>query len=131
MNISAIKLSFALAALSVAADANAADEITTWNEVLIQATLTAATPPPLCPRVGAIVQSAVFDAVNGIDRRYSPVHVHASGPRGASERAAAVQAAYATLVSLFPAQKAGLDQQRTNSLAAIREPRWAIEQGIA
>lgn len=131
MNITTIKLSFALATLSVASAANAADEITTWNEALIQATLTAATPAPLSPRVGAIVQSAVFDAVNGIDRRYSPVHVHASGPRGASERAAAVQAAYATLVSLFPAQKAGLDQLRTDSLAAILEPSYAIEQGIA
>ena len=112
MNLTATKMSIALAAFSVVSTANAADEVTTWNEVLIRATIAApATPAPYAPRIGAIVQSAVFDAINGIDRRYAPIHVHATGPRGASERAATVKAAYATLVSLFPAQKAGLDQQ--------------------
>ena len=38
----------------------------------------------------------MFDAVNGIDRKYAPVHV-ASGA-SASRRAAVVEAAYTALV---------------------------------
>src|SRR5215469_6849309 len=90
-----------------------ADEVTDWNQMMLQATLTApVTPAPVTTRVAAIVQAAVFDAINGIDRYYDPVHVPPAGPPGASKRAcgvprslgktAAVQAAYASLVNLFP-----------------------------
>src|SRR5579872_6027545 len=89
-----------------------ADEISDWNQMMLQATLTApATPAPVTTRVAAIVQAAVFDAVNGINRRYTAIYVPPAASPGASERAAAVQAAYATLVSLFPNQKAKFDQQ--------------------
>ena len=50
------------------------------------------------------------------ERRYTPIHVNPDAPRGASRRAAAIQAAYATLVSLFPSQKDSLDAQREASL---------------
>ena len=98
-----------------------ADEVTDWNQNLFQAAL-AATPPtsPLVmSRSTAIVQSAVFDAANGIARKYTPIHVEPAAPGGASERAAVVQAAYATLVALYPAQLATLDAKRAASLAAI------------
>ena len=73
----------------------------------------------------------MFDAVNGIDRVYTPIHVEAVAPRGASERAAAVQAAYATLTALYPDQKAKFDQQRSASLALITDSQDAVEQGIS
>jgi hypothetical protein len=72
-------------------------------------------------RVAAVVHAAVFDAVNGIERRYEPIHVAPAAPRGASRRAAAIQAAYATLVSLYPSQKGALDADRTASLADIAD----------
>lgn len=96
-----------------------ADEVTDWNQQLQRSLLTAGTSPFNSSRVSAIVHAAVFDAVNGIDRRYTPIHVDRSAPRGASRRAAAVQAAYATLSSLFPAQQATLAAAREESLAAI------------
>src|SRR5207302_600612 len=48
----------------------------------------------------------------------------------------AVQAAYATLVRLYPSQKSTFDQQRRASLAAIRtgvaaEPSYSVVRGIA
>src|SRR5579864_7785741 len=93
-----------------------ADEVTDWNQVMLLATLTApVTPAPITTRVTAIVQAAVFDAVNGIDRRYAPIYVFATAAPGSSQRAAAVQAAYATLVNLYPDQKAKFDQQRATS----------------
>ena len=40
----------------------------------------------------ALVQAAVFDAVNGINPRYTPIRVTPAAAPGASRRAAAVQA---------------------------------------
>jgi hypothetical protein len=102
-----------------------ADEIADWNANLFAAARTAGTPPIVLTRFAAIVQAAVFDAVNGIERRYSPVHVQATAPPGASQRAAAIMAAYGTLVNLYPAQKATLDQKLAFSLASIASGRAA------
>jgi hypothetical protein len=96
-----------------------ADEVTDWNHILLQSLLTAKVSPLVAVRVSAIVQASVFDAVNGIERRYTPLHVAPAADRGASRRAAAVQAAYAALVKLFPAQKGSLDAQLAASLAGI------------
>ena len=109
---------FAYATAAVVAAA--ADEVTDWNTILLQALITPpAVAAPLAQRSAAIVQAAVFDAVNGIERRYTPIHVLPAAPPGASQRAAAVQAAYASLVHLFPSQTATFDQQRTISIIGI------------
>jgi hypothetical protein len=111
-----------------------ADVVTDWNQIMAQTALATKTSNLLTSRVAAIVQSAVFDAVNGIERRYTPIHVAPNAPRGASRRAAAIQAAYATLVVLYPGQKAGLDAQRQTSLAGITddgEDNRSIQRGIA
>ena len=57
-----------------------ADVVTDWNRTMVGALVTAASPPPLASRDAAIVQASVFDAVNGIARRYTPVHVPPRGP---------------------------------------------------
>jgi membrane-associated phospholipid phosphatase len=109
-----------------------ADEITDWNQTLFRAALVAGTSPLAITRVAAIVQAAVFDAVNGIDRRYSPIHVTAAGPVGASRDAAAVGAAYTTLLALYPTQKGLLDARLAVSLAQIgmRENSGAVTGGF-
>jgi hypothetical protein len=96
-----------------------ADVVTEWNQRAQQALLTANASPIASSRVLAIVQVAVFDSVNGIERRYTPIHVDFDAPPGASRRAAAIQAAYATLVKLFPSQKTNLDAARETSLTSI------------
>jgi hypothetical protein len=92
------------------------------------------TNPLVLTRAIAIVQSAVFDAVNGIEPRYTAVHVQPAAPAGASRRAAAVQAAYATMVKLFPTQQFTLDLRRTISLQVLssdaRETSASITSGI-
>ncbi len=110
-----------------------ADEITNWNQMLFRAGLVGGTTPLVITRVAAIVEAAVFDAVNGIDRRYTPIHVLPAGPAGASRDAAAVQAAYATLVQLYPPQKSTLDARLAVSLTSIhaRESSAALASGIA
>ena len=113
-------LAFAAAGV-IAARAARADVVTDWNENTQAAIKTANTAPAAMARVFAIVHAAVFDAVNGIERRYVPYHVDFDAPKDASRRAAAVQAAYGALVKLFPAQKATLDVRRAASLALIEE----------
>jgi len=108
--------------LLAGASAMRADEVTDWNRILLEATLVTVPTPTSgigATRVAAIVQTAVFDAVNGIERRFTAIHVPADAPRGASQRAAAVQAAYRSLVLLYPAQAAALSEKRAASLAAI------------
>jgi hypothetical protein len=109
-----------------------ADEVTDWNQALLAAMLTApVTPAPVTNRVAAIVHAAIFDAVNGVARRYTPIYVPPSASPGASSRAAVVQAAYATLLKLYPDQKAKFDQQRAASLAAITDAGDAVQAGLA
>ena len=77
-------------------------------------------------RPAAIVAASVFDAVNGIERHYTPIHVAPAAPPGASNRAAAVQAAYASLVRLFPAKpppSTSSVRSRSSRSRAVRRPR--------
>jgi PAP2 superfamily len=97
----------------------AADEVLDWNAVVRRAITVAATPGALTPRLAAIVHVSMFDALNGIDRRFTPIHVDAEAPRGASRRAAVVYAAYTALVGLFPAQSAAFAEDLEASLASI------------
>ncbi|HEU5402995.1 MAG TPA: hypothetical protein VFU86_16675, partial [Terriglobales bacterium] len=109
-----------------------ADEVSDWNQIMLEATLVAtptipATPAPISTRSTAIVEAAVFDAVNGIDPKYAPIFVRDAGPHEASKRAAAVQAAYAILIRLYPAQSDTLAQQRSASLMRIARG-WSAER---
>jgi hypothetical protein len=116
------QLVFVVCAISSAAAVRPAraDVVTDWNENTQQAIATAVTAPAATARVFAIVHAAVFDAVNGIHGRYAPYHVDFEPPRGGVSRsAAAVQAAYATLIKLFPTQKPTLDAKRDASLALL------------
>ena len=107
-----------------------ADEVTDWHEHMLGTLITAGTNPIVSTRDAALVSSAVFDAVNGIERRYEPIHVSADAPRGASKRAAAVQAAYVILVTRYSGQATSLNAKRTASLAAIADGGKSMERGV-
>src|SRR5439155_16707733 len=82
-----LKVSLLLAALAVIGTVTMrADEVTQWNRNMLVAAQTANANPLLQARVGALVHSAVFDAVNGIERRFTPAHVEPSALPGASRR---------------------------------------------
>jgi hypothetical protein len=93
--------------------------VTQWNRTLLSALATAGTPPPAAIRIGAIVQAAVFDAVNGIEPHYTAIHVAPAAPEGASRKAAAAGAAHTALVLLFPTQKTALDADLSAFIAAM------------
>ena len=82
----------------------------------------------------------MFDALNGIDRRYTPIHVAPPDScLGASRPTAAVQAAYEILSKVYGASATAANQQPTldaryaTSLADIRlrERAASIDKGIA
>ena len=103
----------------------AADVVTDWNRTMVSALLATHTAPQPGTRIGAIVQSSVFDAVNGIAQRYTQLHPEVLGdagaPRGASKQAAAAGAAYTALVALLPSQRAAFDARLASTLAALSD----------
>ncbi|MDQ3334986.1 MAG: vanadium-dependent haloperoxidase [Myxococcota bacterium] len=77
----------------------------------------------------AVVQVAVFEAVNATTGKYSPYY-GVTAASGASSEAAAVTAAHGVLKWLFPAAAGTLDARLANSLAAIPDGQ-AKDDGIA
>ena len=86
------------------------NQVLDWNQVFIDTLIATNTPNSSSQRLGAIVHAAVFDAYNGIERRYTPIFVHDLAPRGASRRAAVIAAAHKVLVKLFPTRETQLDR---------------------
>jgi hypothetical protein len=97
------------------------DQVLEWNQIFIDTLVVTGTANSSSQRLGAIVHTAIFDAYNGIERRYTPIFVQQWAPKGASRRAAVIAAAYTALVSLFPSQQAALNARYAESLAALTD----------
>jgi hypothetical protein len=97
-----------LAILLAAPVAASADAVSDWNAIAVDATVTGARPGATGILDVAMVQAAVYDAVQAIDKRYQPYYVDIPGASG-SPTAAAARAAHDVLVKRFPAQAAFLD----------------------
>jgi hypothetical protein len=106
------------------------DVVSEWNAAHLRAIVLAQTAPPYAARNLAIVQAAVFDAVNGIEQGYQPYHVTAQAPAGASPGAAAISAAHRALSALYPLQQATFDALLSSSLATVPDGQ-AKTDGIA
>ena len=113
-----ITLALLLAAVAVSAKA---DAITDWNlksgQIVVESRL--GTPPAI--RVMAVVQTAAYDAVNAITRRYPTPRMHAESAPGASVDAAVAAAHRATLAKFLPAQQAAIETAYQAALAMIAE----------
>src|SRR6476661_6260763 len=110
-----------------------ADVVTDWNKTMVDALYATHTVPQPSTRIAAVVQASVFDAVNGIARRYEQFHpevLNATAPHGASRRAAAASAAYTALSALLPAQQAAYDAQYAATLASLPKSQ-AVDRGLA
>src|SRR5262252_8438634 len=89
-----------------------ADAVTDWNAIAIQIIVNAPCPtapcaiPPVHPGAtsfldSAMVQAAVYDAVESITGRFRPYAVHVPGASGSTD-AAVAKAAHDVLVNRFP-----------------------------
>jgi hypothetical protein len=81
------------------------DPVLQWMAIMNDTVLTGATSPLVTSRVTALVSVSVFDAVNGIHPAYRPLYVRPNARGNASQRAAAVQAAYVILNAVYPAKR--------------------------
>jgi hypothetical protein len=97
------------------------NQVLEWNQIFIDTLIATNTANSSSQRLGAIVHTAIFDAYNGIERRYTPIFVQDEAPRGASRRAAVIAAAYTALVGLFPSRQQALEASYLASLAALSD----------
>ena len=109
------------------------DPVLQWIAIMNDTVLAAGTSPFFTSRTAAMVSASVFDAVNGIDPRFQPLHVRPNAPDGASQRAAAIQAAFAILAHAYPAQIPALTGQLNASLSllTLSENAQAISAGVS
>jgi PAP2 superfamily len=110
------------------------DPVLEWIGVMNTTVLRAGTAPNVTGRVVALVSASVFDAVNGIEPRFRPLHVKPDAPHNASQRAAAIQAAYVILMNFYGTQQGAiLTGQHDASLAALAstEKPESIAAGVA
>ena len=109
----------AYAPFAMQANAVHADVIADWNEIALKTIVAVGQRPPDQSRSMTMAHVAMFDAVNAIDRRYTPYRFDARAPAGASGDAAAAAAARGVLVKLVPGQQAAIDKAFAASLAAV------------
>ena len=114
-------LAAAAALLALAASAPArADTVTDWNAIATTAIVTTAGQSPHASTPSfAMVQGAVYDAVNAIDRGHRPYIAAPTADRSDSRQAAAATAAFRVLAALFPSQLPTLQPLYDASLAAV------------
>ena len=115
-------------ALIASAPSAFADVITDWNEKAV-AFVTPRMTPPAAQRVVAIVQIAMFDAVNSIEGRYRPYLAQVPSAATASKEAAAAAAAGSVLAGLHPQAQAELKAAMTGYLSNIPDSE-AKSEGI-
>jgi hypothetical protein len=109
-----------------------ADAVLDWNKIAVDIAVANQQNPFAQGRYAAIVQLAVFEAVNSIKRDYKPYLGTITAPPHASAQAAAIEAAYKVLSTYFPdpTSQATLLADRTNSLASIPNTQAKLD-GIA
>jgi hypothetical protein len=124
----------ALAVLAAPAAARA-DAVTDWS-MYAQTAIIGTGPPPTAHAsvlTFAMVQGAVYDAVNGIDGGHRPYLVKPVATPFDSKAAAAATAAYRVLVTLYPGQMTTLKSHWDASiaLATATDGLVATNRGIA
>ncbi len=115
-----------------------ADVIIDWNNQLLETIRSGSLPPPPATRVMAMINTAIYDAVNSISGTHEPyyfVPTTTSDPL-TSKEAAAAQAAYRVVSTAFPANQSIYDAALADSLASFptartrpRGSNWAIRRG--
>ena len=98
-----------------------ADMILDWNDVASDVFLANATiqNPGMASRSLAMVNIAMYDAINGIDPTHQQLFSYTAPASGASASAAAAQAAYHVLSSVYPDQQSTLDARLASTLRSI------------
>lgn len=81
-----------------------------WNALIIDAIRADNTGPTLSTRNLAILHTAIYDAVNSLERSHQPYQFLVDPPTGAFAEGAAVSAAYEVIKTLYPPISARADE---------------------
>lgn len=110
-----------------------ADAVTDWNKWAGDIVVDAEIGPLPAERALAIVQTAVYESVNAITRRYSTSNIELLTPKpDASIEAAIAEANRVTLIQLVPNQQASIEKTYQAAISAISDglaKRAGIELG--
>ena len=98
-----------------------ADVIMDWNAKADAIAAEKQVLPAPHSRVISMMHVAMFEAVNAIDRRYTPYKLDLVADRSTSREAAAATAAHDVLLSIYPDLKPDLDAALATSLAAVAD----------
>ncbi len=101
MKITRLVISCLAAAVLSGSVALGANSVLYWNAQVLNATRLARNPPPLAALHMATYHAAIFDAVDGIDRKWQPWLVEETAPVGASMDAAIASASFTVLNALW------------------------------
>ena len=93
--------------------------ITDWNDKAVEFGVKRSMLPPPAERVIAMTQVAMFDAVNSIERKYTPYLVQFPAEAGTSREAAAAAAAGTVLAGINPQAKDEMTAALASYLAAM------------
>jgi hypothetical protein len=97
----------------------AANEVLKWNETALKAAAAGGQNSLQVTRTIAMVQGAVHDALNAINRRYAAYYFEEPGAAGASPDAAVATAAHTVLVGVLPSF--GTPAQKVAALAIVED----------
>jgi len=98
-----------------------ADVVTDWSTTAGAIAAAGHLPAGGAYRVVAVVQTAVYEAVNAITQRYPSARVPLQAAPGAAVEAAVAAATRATLSALVPGQQATIDQAYQAAVALLPE----------
>ncbi len=111
----------ALATSLLACSAARADAVCDWNIKVGEIVITGKMGPPPASRAMAIAQTAVYEAVNSITKRYPAGLLRLEAAPGASVDAAIAAANRTALAKLLPSQQAAIDTAYQAALSKIAD----------
>ena len=98
-----------------------ADIIMDWNEKSDEISAQKRLLPPDRSRATAMLQVAMFEAVNAVERRYVPYKLNLTADRSTSKEAAAAFAGRDVLLALHPDLQDSLDATLASMLATVAD----------
>ena len=123
----AVAMAGMLARLSSLALAQpAANEVLQWNETTMKAIEANGQSNVVATRTLAMVQAAVHDALNAINRRYDAYYFEGPGDPAASPDAAVAAAAHTVLVGVV--NSFGTPAQKGTALAFVEQARHRFHE---
>ncbi|MDB6116418.1 MAG: repeat-associated core domain protein [Verrucomicrobiaceae bacterium] len=96
-----------------------AEMLLDWNTQAINAIQANSTDVAQASRDLALMSTAIYDAINGIDGGFTAYFVQGSGPSGASMEAAAASAAKTVLEALYPSMGSSFTTLYADQLSTI------------